>query len=56
MDAELVLGEKLKGIRNEVLAEEVIAFELDQAPDNRLSNQIAKRRARELLEENFFGD
>jgi len=38
------------------LLEEVIAFELDQAPDNRLSNQIAKRRAEELLEENFFGD
>ena len=38
------------------LLEEVLAFDLDQAPDNRLSNQIAKRRARELLEENFFGD
>ena len=38
------------------LLEEVIAFELDLAPDNRLSNQIAKRRAQELLEENFFGD
>ncbi len=38
------------------LLEEVIDFELDQAPDNRLSNQIAKRRAEELLEENFFGD
>ena len=38
------------------LLEEVIAFELDQTPDNRLSNQIAKRRAEELLEENFFGD
>ena len=38
------------------LLEEVIDFELDRAPDNRLSNQIAKRRAEELLEENFFGD
>ena len=38
------------------LLEEVLAFDLDQAPDNRLSNQIAKRRAKELLEENFFGD
>ena len=38
------------------LLEEVIDFELDQAPANRLSNQIAKRRAKELLEENFFGD
>ena len=27
VDAELVFGEKLKGIRNEVLPEEVIAFE-----------------------------
>ena len=38
------------------LLEEVLAFDLDQAPDNRLSNQIAKRRARELLKETFFGD
>jgi hypothetical protein len=38
------------------LLEEVLAFDLDQVPDNRLSNQIAKRRARELLDENFFGD
>ena len=38
------------------LLEEVLAFDLDQAPDNRLVNQIAKRRAKELLEENFFGD
>ncbi len=38
------------------LLEEVLKFDLDQAPDNRLSNQIAKRRAQELLKENFFGD
>ena len=38
------------------LLEEVLAFDLDQVPDNRLSNQIAKRRAKVLLEENFFGD
>ena len=38
------------------LLEEVLSFELDQAPETRLSNQIAKRRARELLEENFFGN
>ena len=38
------------------LLEEVLAFDLDQVPDNRLSNQIAKRRAKELLKENFFGD
>lgn len=38
------------------LLEEVLSFEVDQAPESRLSNQIAKRRARELLEENFFGD
>ncbi len=38
------------------LLEEVIAFDLDEAPDNRLSNQIAKRRAKALLKENFFGD
>jgi len=38
------------------LLEEVLTFDLDRVPDNRLSNQIAKRRARELLEENFFGE
>jgi len=38
------------------LLEEVLAFDLDKAPDNRLSNQIARRRAQALLEENFFGD
>ncbi|MBT8347219.1 MAG: TRAP transporter TatT component family protein [Desulfofustis sp.] len=38
------------------LLKEALAFDLDQVPDNRLSNQIAKRRAQELLEENFFGD
>ena len=38
------------------LLEEVISFDLDQAPDNRLSNQIARQRARDLLEEDFFGD
>jgi len=38
------------------LLEEVRAFDLDEAPDNRLSNQIAKRRAEALLEEDFFGD
>ncbi len=38
------------------LLEEVLSFPLNQAPENRLSNQIAKRKAKELLEENFFGD
>ena len=31
------------------LLEEVIGFDLERAPGNRLANQIAKRRARELL-------
>jgi len=38
------------------LLQEVLDFELDRAPENALSNQIAKRHARELLDENFFGD
>ena len=38
------------------LLEEVLSFPIDQVPGNRLSNQIAKSRAKELLEENFFGD
>ncbi|MEJ2057965.1 MAG: TRAP transporter TatT component family protein [Desulfofustis sp.] len=38
------------------LLDEVLAFDLDKAPDNRLSNQIAKRRAKALLEEHIFVD
>jgi len=38
------------------LLEEVIGFDLERAPGNRLANQIAKRRARELLDEQFFDD
>ncbi|MGA7279642.1 MAG: TRAP transporter TatT component family protein [Desulfocapsaceae bacterium] len=41
---------------HDALLEEVLAFELQNAPAQALSNQIAKRRARELLDENFFGD
>jgi hypothetical protein len=41
---------------HDALLEEVLAFELQQAPAQALSNQIAKRRARELLDEHFFGD
>ena len=36
------------------LLEEVIAFPLDQSPDFALANQVAKSKARKLLEEKFF--
>jgi len=36
------------------LLNEVINFPIENAPDHMLANQIAKRRARTLLEENFF--
>jgi hypothetical protein len=41
---------------HDALLDEVLRFDIDQAPDTILSNQIAKRRAQQLLEENFFGD
>ena len=50
--ARMVFDQQL----HDQLLEEVLEFDLDKAPDSRLSNQIAKRRAEELLEENFFGD
>jgi hypothetical protein len=41
---------------HDTLLQEVIAFPIEDSPDNTLSNQIAKRKAHLLLEENFFGD
>ncbi len=41
---------------HDTLLHEVVAFELDKAPTERLANEIAKRKAALLLEENFFGD
>ncbi len=38
------------------LLEEVLAFPLESAPENTLVNQIAKRKARRLLAEDYFGD
>jgi hypothetical protein len=38
------------------LLEEVLAFPLETAPENTLVNQIAKRKARQLLAEDYFGD
>lgn len=35
---------------------EVLSFSLSDAPEFTLSNQIAKKRAKKLLEENYFGD
>lgn len=38
------------------LLAEVLSFELSDAPEFALSNQIAKKRANKLLNENYFGD
>ena len=38
------------------LLREVLEFELERAPENTLTNQIAKRKARQLLDEDYFGD
>jgi len=38
------------------LLKEVLAFNIDDAPKFALTNQIAKKRAQKLLEENYFGD
>lgn len=38
------------------LLNEVLAFDIDEAPEFALTNQIAKKRAKKLLEENYFGE
>lgn len=41
---------------HDTLLEEVLAFPLETAPENTLVNQIAKRRARQLLADDYFGN
>ncbi len=41
-------------VLHDALLHEVLDFNLDQEPSQRLVNQIAKRRARQLLDEKFF--
>ena len=48
--ARLMMNKKL----HDDLLHEVLAFPLGKAPDNALSNQIAKRRAKKLLAEGFY--
>ncbi len=48
--ARLTMNRKLYN----TLLHEVVAFPLDRAPDNALSNQIAKREAKKLLAEGLF--
>ena len=36
------------------LLQEVLDFPLEKAPDSALSNQIAKRRAKKLLADDYF--
>ena len=38
------------------LLTEVLDFDLDKAPESALVNQVAKVKAKKLLEENFFGE
>jgi len=44
-----------RGLHDRLLTE-VLEFPLQSAPDFALSNQIAKRKARRLLDENFFAE
>ena len=44
-----------KELHNSLL-NEVISFSIGDAPEFALTNQIAKNRAKKLLEENYFGD
>ena len=41
---------------HDTLLDEVLSFPISNAPEFALSNQIAKKRAKKLLEENYFGD
>lgn len=41
---------------HDTLLQEVLDFQLDRAPEHALANQIAKRNARNLLDEDFFGE
>lgn len=41
---------------HDTLLEEVLSFTITDAPEFGLSNQIAKKRAKRMLEENYFGD
>ena len=50
--ARSVFDQKL----HDTLLQEVLSFRLSDAPEFALSNQIAKERAKKLLEENYFGD
>ncbi len=50
--ARMTFNKKL----HDALLHEVLAFNLEDAPDDILANEIAKRKAGLLLEENFFGD
>jgi hypothetical protein len=41
---------------HDTLLNEVLSFQISDAPEFALTNQIAKKRAKLLLEENYFGD
>ncbi|SDP57256.1 TRAP transporter T-component [Desulforhopalus singaporensis] len=41
---------------HDALLEEVVSFPVDSAAEYGLSNHLAQRRAKKLLEENYFGD
>jgi hypothetical protein len=41
---------------HDTLLQEVLEFQIDQAPEHALANQVAKRRAQKLLDDDFFGD
>lgn len=54
--AETLARQRLDRKLHDRLLEEVLDFPLDSAPEYALSNQIAKRKARKLLDEDYFAE
>lgn len=54
--AEIFARQSFNQDLHDQLLKEIIEFPLDSAPEFALSNQIAKRRAKKLLDEDYFGD
>lgn len=54
--AETYARQSFNQILHDRLLQEVLDFPLDEAPEYALSNQIAKKKARRLLDEDFFAE
>lgn len=56
MYAEILARSAMDAVLHDSLLEEVLAFDLQTAPELALSNRIAQSRAARLMAENYFGD